>query len=80
MKPQINMIGIITLNFQAMLDFYKDVMGFTIKLQMDHFVEFNHEGVRFAISTQQVMASATGEESFKQQKSMIRMNKCTSLN
>ncbi len=51
-----------------MRDFYKDVLGFKIKLEMEHFVEFENEGVRFALSTSDVMAMATGRESYKEKK------------
>ena len=69
MKPRINMIGIITNQFTPMLNFYKEVMGFKIKLQMDHYVEFESEGVRFAISTNKVMQEATGEAAYAEKKS-----------
>lgn len=65
MKARIDMIGVITENFQAMHDFYKDVMGFEIELKMDSYVEFKNDGVRFAISTAEVMAKATSRESYR---------------
>jgi lactoylglutathione lyase len=69
MKPRINMIGILTDQFEVMRDFYRDVMGFEIKLEMENFVEFESEGVRFALSTNEVMTMATGNESFRSPKS-----------
>ena len=68
MEAKINMIGIITSNFTEMYNFYKDVMGFKVKMELESFVEFESEGVRFAISTADVMAQATGEESYKEEK------------
>ena len=64
MKPRINMVGIITSQLAAMRDFYRDVMGFEVQLELDNFVEFKSEGVRFALSTHEVMAEATGEENY----------------
>lgn len=64
MRPRIDMIGIITNQFEDMVSFYKNVLGFPVKLQMDNFVEFEHEGVRLAISTGAVMEKATGDESY----------------
>jgi len=68
MTPRINMIGIITSNFDTMLAFYRDTLGFDITLQMDEFAEFKSDGVRLALSTTQVMAHATGEESYTEKK------------
>ena len=59
---KINMIGIITGRFMEMLEFYRDVMGFEVMMQVENnYVEFENEGVRFALSTKTVMAEATGE-------------------
>lgn len=67
MKAKINLISIITSNFEDMLTFYKDSMGFEVINEVDgHFAEFNNEWVRFAISTHEVMADATGHSSFTQ--------------
>ena len=67
MKPKINLISIITSNFEEMKKFYNKVLGFEIKLEMDNYVEFVNEGVRFAISTNDVMYKATGHESYKEE-------------
>ena len=68
MQPTIDMIGIITSQFDAMQTFYKEVLEFPVTLQMENFVEFEHAGVRFAISTNNVMADATGHGSYKEEK------------
>lgn len=67
MQPKIDMIGVITSKFQEMKDFYNKTLGFPIKLEMDSYVEFENEGVRFAISTNEIMASITGQQSYKSQ-------------
>ncbi len=64
MIPRINMIGIITNDFDTMHTFYRDVLGFEEKLVMESFVEFVSEGVRLAISTGSVMEQATGDASY----------------
>ena len=67
MKPRINMIGIITLQLEVMKAFYQDVLGFSVMMETDNFVEFENEGVRFALSTGHVMAEATGDASYLNQ-------------
>ena len=65
MKPRIDMIGIVTNQFGVMRDFYRDVLGFEILMQVEwEFVEFVHDGVRFALTTRQVMRDCTRDESF----------------
>lgn len=64
MKPRIDMIGIITSRFQEMRDFYANTLNFPIALEMPNFVEFQNEGVRFSISTNEVMHQATGHKSY----------------
>ena len=68
MKPQINMIGIITAQFTEMRNFYHQVLEFPIKLELESYVEFENEGVRLAISTTEVMAKATGQASYQEPK------------
>jgi len=69
MEAKIDMIGIITSKFNEMLTFYRDVLGFKVKMQMEsNYVEFENSGVRFAISTSKVMADATGHDSYKAEK------------
>lgn len=65
MKAQINAVGIITQDLTKMRDFYRDVIGMEILLEMEQYVEFKHEGVRFALSTNEVMIQATSHESYK---------------
>lgn len=69
MQLQINMIGIITSRIEVMKAFYRDVLGMEIGIEMDEFVEFKHEGVRFALSTNAVMEKATGDPGYSAPKS-----------
>jgi lactoylglutathione lyase len=67
MIMRIDMLGIITSQFNEMKAFYRDVMGFTVMMEVgEDYVEFNNEGVRFALSTHPVMAGATGHPSYQQ--------------
>ena len=66
MQLHINMVGVITSRLDEMKAFYRDVLGLPVKLDMDNYVEFEHPGVRFALSTHAVMAEATGHESYTQ--------------
>lgn len=68
MKAQLNMIGIITNNFQQLADFYQNVLELKVTLQLDQFIEFETGGMRLAISTNQVMADATKQESYTHEK------------
>ena len=58
------MIGIVTAQFETMKTFYKEVMAMEVLIEMDEFVEFKQEGIRFAISTHEVMYKATGAPGF----------------
>ncbi len=65
MRPQIDMIGCLTSNLEAMKVFFRDVIGFEIIFEMEgNYVEFKNEGTRFALSTHEVMKEATGHEDF----------------
>ena len=66
MEAKIDLIGIITSKFQEMLLFYRDVLGFKVRIEMESYVEFENPGVRFAISTHKVMTEATKHKSFSQ--------------
>ena len=68
MRAKINMIGVITSQLKVMTDFYRDALGFKIKEQFENFVEFENEGVRFALSTHQVMSQATTHSSYREKK------------
>lgn len=69
MKPQIDAVGCHTSNLAGMKDFFTKVLGFEVIFEMPgNYVEFKNEGVRFAISTHEVMTQATGHESFAQNK------------
>ena len=55
MQAVINLITIWTDNIERMKAFYENVMGFKVKTELNTYVEFYNEGVRFAICERQVM-------------------------
>jgi lactoylglutathione lyase len=66
MKPQIGLITILTDDVPALVQFYRDALGFEVLQDMGNYVEFRCTGVRFAICARSIMEQATGHTSFKQ--------------
>jgi lactoylglutathione lyase len=64
MPPRIDLITIVTDDVPRLAAFYRDVLGFPVAVDMDSYVEFASEGVRFSITTRTVMYEATGHDSF----------------
>lgn len=68
MKAQISLITILTNDVPKMRKFYQQTLGFPVKTDMDSYVEFESQGVRFSICTRQTLSEATGgHESFSVQ-------------
>jgi lactoylglutathione lyase len=68
MRPKIDLITIVTNKLQEMHLFYRDVLGFKVKLELDSYIEFESPGVRFALTTNKVMKDATNHESYSREK------------
>ncbi len=68
MKPAIDLISIVTSNFNEMSEFYSKILSFPVKLQLDSYIEFEMAGVRFSITTSEVMKTATGLHTFQSKK------------
>lgn len=69
MKAQINLITIWTNDIERMKNFYNKVLGFRIENDLGNYVEFENDGVRFAICMRDVMYVYSDEyrkESFGQ--------------
>jgi len=64
MQAKIALISIFTDNLAAMVRFYRDVLGFEIELQLERYVEFASDGVRFAICARSVLAETTGHPDY----------------
>jgi lactoylglutathione lyase len=69
MKAQIALITILTNDVSKMMKFYRDVLGFKVKEDSGNYVEFENEGVRFAICSREIMEKITdGHSAFKEEK------------
>jgi lactoylglutathione lyase len=68
MKPRIDLITIFTENIGPMVRFYRDVVGFEPLEPLDEnnlmYVEFQSEGVRFAVCARSVMRGTVDHASF----------------
>lgn len=61
MKAQINLITIWTNDIDRMKEFYNQVLGFRIESDLGNYVEFENDGVRFAICMRDVMYGYSSE-------------------
>lgn len=61
MKAQINLITIWTNDIEKTKNFYNQVLGFGIETDLGDYVEFDNDGVRFAICMRKVMDGCSGE-------------------
>ena len=69
MQMKLDMAGILTTKFAEMKEFYRDALGMEVVFEMsDNYVEFKSPGLRFAISTNEVMHQITQHKSFKEKK------------
>lgn len=66
MINQIALITILTDDVPRLSAFYRDVMGFNVKLDLGVYVEFHNEGVRFAICARSVLHDASGHASYQE--------------
>ncbi len=61
MISRINLITIWTNQINEMKNFYLDILGFEIENDLGNYIEFNNEGVRFAICERAIMHSYSDE-------------------
>jgi len=61
---KIDMLGIFTDQFDAMKAFYVSVLGFEIGVELEKYVEFSGQGVRFALCERSVMAASVSAQHF----------------
>jgi catechol 2,3-dioxygenase-like lactoylglutathione lyase family enzyme len=59
LEPRIALITVLTGDMPAMRAFYEDVLGFRVKTDMDQYVEFESDGVRFSVCHRAIMSAAT---------------------
>ncbi|MCW4011635.1 MAG: VOC family protein [Candidatus Bathyarchaeota archaeon] len=70
---RIGLITIVTSNLLEMKAFYRDVLGFECIEELEGYVEFRNMGVRFAITTDDVMYEATEHQSYRKNKQGQRL-------
>lgn len=68
MQQKIALISIVTQQLPELHHFYREVLGFTVLLEQDDYIEFDSPGVRFAITTNKVMHDATDNDSYSKPK------------
>lgn len=61
MKAEINLITIWTDDIDRMKNFYNQILGFKINNDLGNYVEFDNDGVRFAICMRDVMYNYSDE-------------------
>lgn len=61
MKAKISLVTIWTNNIEKMRKFYCEVLGFQVKNDLGGYVEFENEGVRFAICMREAMYDYSDE-------------------
>jgi lactoylglutathione lyase len=66
MELQIALITILTDDVPRLTAFYRTVLGFAIKLDLDQYVEFESPGVHFAICARSVLLSVSQHPSYQQ--------------
>jgi len=64
MKTKIALITLLTDDISRLAAFYRDILGFSPSLELDGYVEFANEGVRFAICRRSVLKAATSHRSY----------------
>ena len=64
---KIDMLGLFTDRFEEMKRFYVEVLDFEIGTELENYVEFSGQGVRFAICSRSVMVDTVSQELFAEQ-------------
>jgi catechol 2,3-dioxygenase-like lactoylglutathione lyase family enzyme len=65
MVPRIDLITILTDDVPALVAFYRDVLGFAAASELGQYVEFETEGVRFAICARSILLEATDHGAYR---------------
>lgn len=75
MINQIALITILTDDVPRLTAFYRDVLGFAVKQDSGPYVEFHHEGVRFAVCARTVLRDISSHASYTE----TRQGQCFEL-
>ncbi len=68
MLNRIGLVTIITANLPEMKRFYSEVLDFECIKDLGSYVEFRNEGVRFALTTPEIMYEGTENPSYKEER------------
>lgn len=69
MRVKLEGITVLALDVPGLTRFYRDVLGFKVVVEEDHYAEFENEGVRLAIFSAPLMADNTnGHQSFLEER------------
>ena len=68
MLDRIGLITILTTDIPSMKKFYSEVLDFECIEDLGSYVEFKNKGVRFALTTPDVMYEGTDHQSYKEEK------------
>jgi len=69
MEPRIDLITVLADNVSIMGKFYRDVLGFRIDSESEHYFGLENNGVRFAICSREIMYQITEHNDYKERKS-----------
>ena len=64
MLNHIALITILTDDVPYLVAFYRDALGFTVKQDMGSYVEFDSDGVRFAVCARSILHEASDDASY----------------
>ncbi len=73
MLNRIGLITILTLDVPLMKRFYSEVLNFECIEDLGNYVEFRNKGVRFALTTNEVMYEGTEHNSYRDERSGQRV-------
>lgn len=69
MRMKLEGITVLALDVAVLTGFYRDVLGFKIDVEEEHYAEFENEGVRLAVFSAPLMADNTnGHHSFLEER------------
>lgn len=60
MLAKVALVTLLADDGRALARWYRDVLGFQPKGEIDHYTEFEHDGVRFSVCSRFIMKEATG--------------------
>jgi catechol 2,3-dioxygenase-like lactoylglutathione lyase family enzyme len=65
---KLGLVTVLSDDLQSMKHFYNKVLDFEIIEELPSYVEFKNEGVRFALTTREVMYEGTHHSSYREKR------------